>query len=343
MANGLEQDPRITQRMMEQMRMSGMFQPQPMPTPPQQMPQLNPLESYQPQTGAADRFGEMVGNYPQQGDNSIMQKIALSMMALSDPRLAAQLGNQPTREQQDWQAQIGPAQSAAQMENQSNQGMQLYLDRLRRGDQADVRLGQAGRGMDIRETVEEGRGTRAQKTLDARVEASALDTERDIASAALAESGRVGRADTAEEGRVDRQERGIGAGITAADVASTRRKDAAELSAEAAMERRLVPSTTAGETPAAKSKARLNRADEVLARNPEYDKFITRRGTTLTIKPWKDPWFTGPTAGLTKEEYDAVVNEIYGSEEDGLPQVGDTKTFPNGNVGVWDGEYWIPE
>ena len=31
------------------------------------------------------------------------------------------------------------------------------------------------------------------------------------------------------------------------------------------------------------------------------------------------------------------------AQQEGAPQIGDTKEFPNGAIGVWDGEEWIAE
>ena len=75
---------------------------------------------YQPETEASDRFNEMLQNYPESEKRGMLEKIALSMLALDNPELVQQIMKQPSQEQLDWGAQIGPSQAAAGQEGSRN-------------------------------------------------------------------------------------------------------------------------------------------------------------------------------------------------------------------------------
>ncbi len=326
---------------LQQLRLAGIFGQQ---TPPNQpmpgmmddpagtdmtgggmMPSPDRMGGYDPSTSASDTFQELLGNYPETEGPGILQKIVLSMLALKDPRLAASLMNQPSSEQQDWKAQIGPAQAAMTQEGQSNANLRMLANQLLTGEQAgtrleqgDLRLEQAGERIEISRAAQELAEWKAQnpnKQFKTREDGMIVGinpqdptnvVETGVNSGDLTDQeridARIDAAEVAETGRVGR-----------ATTATGERKTAAELRETNIRSR---PSTSASRTRSQSdiNRGRLNRADAVLARNPEYEKFIKRSGTSLEISPWKKKGILFKRTGIDKATYDRIVSEIYGDE-----------------------------
>lgn len=121
-------------------------------------------------------------------------------------------------------------------------------------------------------------------------------------------------------------------------------------------------------SPSAQRTAKLARAEALIADHPELTKWIAINGDDVTIEPFKPGklWNSGP------ENYEAIKDHIihgkpYVKKEvktpildsskatnkdvnkaaPGIPPVekrtkGMKFTFPNGNIGQWDGTKWVP-
>ena len=303
----------------------------------------------QPSTIATEAFQELLNAYPTEG-RGVLEKIALSMLGLKDPRLAASISQSPTSDQQAWQQQIGPAQAAMTQERFGNVNLRQMAESEQRGQQADrtaTRLeGQAS------ETVSHNRATEAlaiwkaehpnyqfktrddgmivgvnpqnpQDIQETGVNSGDLtDQEKidaQVDAAEVAETGRVSRAATAESGRVSRQKTGIKAG-------QENIQERERLRGE-----RPSSARTGSRSQSDINRGRLNRASEVLARNPEYSQFIKLDGTRLTIEPWKKKGILFKGSGLSKEEYDLVVSQIYDESSGGTTTEVMEKPIPDGS------------
>lgn len=325
-------------RMLREANLFGPSQPEP------QQPMMGQPMGQPPDMGgmeypAGDRFNEMIGQYPGQDEPGMMTKIAASMIGLNNPQLAMQLMQQPSQAQREWQQQIGPAQAAATNERLTGQGD------IRLG-QADVRLGQGQQRID--ETEAHNRATEAIAkfkidnpnrrivTLDDGsivginptnptdvVDVPGVENLSYEDKQKILQEHRIEMFDMQQAGRKELQ----GAGITAASKrASDRARDAAvrqqtgilsrAAAAKLAEENRQTRPRGSTRSQADIRTGRVNRATQVLASNPEYEKFISIDGTRVEIKPWKDrsrwagiEWSGG--TGITEAEYNRVVDSIF--------------------------------
>jgi len=326
-------------QILEQLRMANIFRPQP-PTPPQipqSIPPQDMMGGYQPETAATSRFNELLGNYPERQDPGVIQRIAASMIGLNDPRLAAQMMQQPSQEQIDWEQQIGPAQAAMQQERLSNVNMRQIADMMMRGQQADVRLGQAGERIDISRAAQRLNEWKAQNpnmqlktredgmivgispldptsVVETGVQSGQLsDQEKEdarIEAAGVAETGRVGRAATATKERK-----------TAAELREEQRKESAIL-----QEKRLRgrPSKPGVLTESARATGVVNRAQKLINENPELAKWINIDGRQVTVSPVGEVK-TGPFG------VDVLARDIKGPTSEERQKIMDT-LYPNGEL-----------
>lgn len=92
-----------------------------------------------------------------------------------------------------------------------------------------------------------------------------------------------------------------------------------------------------------------NNANQALAQHPEWKKFIKVESPTkpVTVAAEGTGSFLGMGKGLTKEERGKIIKALGPDwKEDGAeeaktgPKIGDTKKFPNGKTGKWDGKGW---
>jgi len=285
--------------------------------------QPEPMRGYQSETGASDRFNEMLGAYPEDRKRGWLENIALSMIAAGDPRLSASLMDQPSREQTAWQRQIGPAQFAAQQERLSN------VDIIS-GQREDVRLGQAGERIEISKAAQKLSEWRAQhpnmqlKTREDGmiVGISPLDptdvVESGVQSGDLSdqekEDARVEAAAVAETGRVSRAATVIGERKTAAGLRTGQRQEAATLQEERLRSR---PSKPGVLTESARTTRRLSAAEELKNRDPNgLGKWVTIDGRKVEVaEPGKVKAWWPDSKGPTPEEHQKIMSILYPNGE----------------------------
>jgi len=291
-------------------------------------PETNPpmMGGYQPETGAADRFNEMLQNYPESEKRGMLEKIALSMMALNDPQLVQQIMQQSSPEQLDWQEQIGPAESAMQQERLGNVNMRQIADMLLTGRQADVRIGQASERIDISRAAQELSEWKAQhpnmqlKTREDGmiVGISPLDPtqviETGVKSGDLSdqekEEARIEAAEVSEAGRVGRAKTATGERKTAATLREGQRKGAATLREERLRGR---PSKPGVLTESSRTTRRLSAAEELKNRDPSgLGKWITIDGRNVEVaEPGKVKAWWPDKKGPTSEEHQKIMDTLY--------------------------------
>lgn len=350
---------------LQQLRLAGIFGPTPpnQPIPgsminqPGELGEIDelgrdgPLEGYDPSYEAAEAFQELLSNYPTEG-RGILQKIALSMIGLKDPRLAASLMNQPTSAQQDWQQQIGPAQAGMIQEGHSNTNLRILANQLLSGEQAGQRIelegqriGQASERLEETgrhnievERLAQWKSEHPNYQLKTREDGMIVGInpqnpqdvqETGVDSGSLSDQQKldagIEAAETAEAGRVSRQKTGIEAGQENIQERERLRRD------------RPASARRGTRSQSDINRGRLNRASDVLARNPEYEKFIKLDGTRLSIEPWKKKGILFKGTGISKEEYDSIVSQIYdeSSGSIGTDTGGDVRVVsPDGKSGT---------
>jgi len=274
----------------EQLRLQQIFggTPPNQPTMGGMTPTMD-MGGYQPETGAADRLDELLGAYPS-GDRGMLQKIALSMIGAGDPRLAASLMQQPSREQEAWQEQIGPAQFAAGQERLSNVNMRQIADMMMSGQREDIRLGQAGERLEISRAAQklnEWKAEHPNMQLKTRADGMIVGinpadptkvVESGVQSGDLSdqekEEARIEAATVAEKGRVSR-----------ATTATGQRKAAATLREERIRERPSKPGTV---SPSQARVAEESRAQRIMDENPDLKDIYEFTDQGVSIKTAKE-------------------------------------------------------
>lgn len=275
------------------------------------------LEGYSPSDEATNYFNELLSNYPK--GRGILEKIGLILTAVEDPRFAIQSLQQPTTAQRDWQAQIGPAQAGMVQERYSNINLRTLANQILRGEQAGERIDLAGQRLE--ETGRHNIATEELATWKTKYPNYQLKIREDGMIVGINPQNPQDVQETGvDSGSLSDQEK-IDAGIEAAGKAEagrvSRQKTGIEAGQENIQERERLraarPPGTRGGTRAQSdiNRGRLNRASDVLARNPEYEKFIKLDGTRLSIEPWKKKGILFQGTGITKEEYDSIVSQIY--------------------------------
>lgn len=95
----------------DRLRMSQVFQPQESLYNPQMYTQPSPVEM-----PATESYMELLGERPDYEGPGMLRKVAASMVALNDPRLAMAALQQPDQELVDWQGKVDAAQKGAEAE-----------------------------------------------------------------------------------------------------------------------------------------------------------------------------------------------------------------------------------
>lgn len=86
-------------------------------------------DAYKPETGATNRFNELIGNMPERQDPGIARRIVASGMAIKGgmPAADAAMYAPHTRAMEDWKAQVDPAKDAANVERYANMNERQLL------------------------------------------------------------------------------------------------------------------------------------------------------------------------------------------------------------------------
>lgn len=336
----------LPDQLLEQLRMSNIFRPQP-PVAPPPSPSLETgvglgpgeetVAGYQPETAALDRFNELLQNYPERESRGIIEKIALSMMALNDPRLVAQIMQQPSQEQEMWQQQIGPAQAAMTGEGQRNVNMRQIADMIMTGQQAGERIDISRAAQELSEWKSKHPNVQFKTREDGMIVGiSPLDPtnviETGVQSGDLTDQekidARIEAAELAEEGRVGRAATATGERKTAAELREDQRVGAATLQEERLRGR---PSKPGVLTESARTTKRLSAAEELKNRDPNgLGKWVTIDGRKVEVaEPGKVKAWWPDKKGPTPEEHKQIMNILYpGREPKTGANVVDTKADP---------------
>ncbi len=297
---------------------------------------INPpmMGGYQPEMGASDRFNEMLQNYPESEKRGMLEKIALSMMALNDPRLVQQIMQQPSEEQEAWSAKIGPAQAAAGQEGSRNVNMRQIADMILSGQRAEKGLDlEAGR-LGVSQAAQELNEWKAQHPnmqLETREDGmiigiNPLDPtqiiETGVKSGDLSdqekEDARIELERVKETGRVGR-----------AATATREKKTAATLQEERLRGR---PSKPGVLTESSRTTRRLSAAEELKNRDPNgLGKWITIDGKNVEVaEPGKVKAWWPDKKGPTSEEHQRIMDTLYPNGKSSGEEVME-KPIPDGS------------
>jgi len=295
------------QSMFDRLRQSNIFNPPPQASggydPNMYMNQAGPQQM---ETPAYDALSGLLGERPEYEGPGMLKKIAASMMALNDPRLAMALLHQPDPALIDWQNQVGTAQKAAELEEKIQKTKSGTEAAGRRATTAEERLDFDREKFEAELTPADKQILELEK-IDRRSE-NVLEQIESRAAAAR-ETGDERHANTLEA----IAERAREARVTA----GTRGTEARETATHREEERkRLRP--TAGGTSGAQSLERrrsiANRAQEHLARNPELEKFIEvdmSSGKVTIQQPDEGGWFSD---SFTPQQRQDAIDAIFPSE-----------------------------
>jgi hypothetical protein len=334
---------------------------------------------YQPDTRATDAFMQLMREIPQREKPTLSRRILAGLTTLGPE--GAQGGErvlygEHARRMQDFGVKADLLKDLAQSERSANVNERLLASQILRQDIADRRLAETERA---HRATEENREKRYQLSqfmannpnhqirVDESGEFVAFNPKNPaepavrtgIKSGEISDIERLGMIIGAQgERQIKEQEfrREIEAERERRD------REMAELREELRAQRPPSPQDV---------QAEQDNIMRRLATNPEYKPFFApdpSRSSGYTLRR-RRAGLTGPK----QEELDRIYNElgkqIYGSSFQGIgttsttteqvvpqkpnarsigagpgpvtPKVGDTKTFPNGNVGRWDGKGWV--
>jgi len=310
----------------------------------------DPFGGYDPSYEMAEAFQELLSNYPTEG-HGILKKIALSMLGAKDPRLAASLSSQPTSAQQDWSAQIGPAQASMIQEGRSNTNLRMLADQILSGEQTGERLRLTGERQEetgrhnlateaVQKYNSENPNQRIIELDDGSIVGVNPRNPTDVTVVPGAEnlsfeekeelknSGLLERYERAEGDRVSRQKTGIEAGqenIQERERLRGKRSSKPGMLSEAAKATRIA-----------------SRAQKLINEHPDWANWITIDGRQVTVSPTgrKTGWFDlkldkeGPTPEIRKQIMDAIYgNGVSPTEETNTG--GDVRVVsPDGKAGT---------
>ena len=273
------------------------------------------VEEFESETPAYDALVELMGARPEYEGPGVLRRIAASMMALRDPRLAMAVMQETPREILDWERQIEGATSAAELEQRQE---------------------------DLRRRRETGETERMRaETANARLEFDRLKHENPQLEIIKPESGNykiynpadgsitetefsVGDITPQEEAelrvKTEQQITDIRRGRTREEIAQRgeeQRKTVRERAEETRRTARERPRGTTGAQELERRRAIANRAQEYILRNPEMADFIEvdMSSGEVTIKPAADRWFRSDfTPEQRQEAIDAIFGEDTGDE-----------------------------
>ena len=289
--------------MIDRLRQTNIFNPQQGATgmydPNMYMNQGAPEPMESP---AYDALAGLLEDRPEYEGPGMLKKIAASMMALNDPRLAMALLHQPDQELVDWQSQVGTAQKAAELEERTQRTRAATESAGRRATTAEERL-----DFDIEKFAAELSPADKQILELEQIDARGANVMEQIEARAAAarETGDERHANTLEA----IAERAKEARVTA----GTRGEQARETATHREEERkRLRPTGVAsGAKSLERRRAIANRAQEFVTRNPEMEEFIEvdMSSGEVKIKPSAEGgWFSD---AFTPEQRQEAIDAIF--------------------------------
>lgn len=288
---------------------------------------INPpmMGGYQPETGATDRFNEMLQNYPESENRGMLEKIALSMMALNDPRLVQQIMQQPSQEQEAWSAQIGPAQAAAGLEGSSNVNMRQIANMILTGRQAGEKIEISRAAQELNEWKAQNPNMQLKTREDGMIVGiSPLDptqvVETGVKSGDLSDQEK-------EDARIELEEAKETGRVSRAATATGEKKAAATLQEERLRGR---PTKTTGAQSLEERRAISNRAQKIKNENPEWAKYIKIDGDEVTVTAPRGMLRRKIGGGLTRDMRQQILDAIYPDGESSSEEVME-KPIPDGS------------
>jgi len=266
-------------------------------------------ELYTPETEAADRFNELMNQYPERNKPGVWRKIGASLMGIggrgnSINQQERFLYAPYYRQLEDWKNQMDPASVAMTQERMRNVNerqatgniVAAEINAAKSSDIFNVRM------MDLDRKVDQAR-------TQMEISKMRLDLQKDNAEALQAhrEAQRALATAEAERRQIQRE------------IDNDRRDRALEdrvKNTESLIKDR---ETDGGSSSQADLRTgRINRAQKFQADNPKLGKYIHINGTSISIDPPKKPMkLFGremPRTGPTDEEYKQIVGAIMGSE-----------------------------
>jgi hypothetical protein len=335
---------------------------------------------YQPDTRATDAFMQLMREIPQRDKPTLSRRILAGLTTLGPEGVQGGervLYGEHARRMQDFGVRADLLKDLAQSERAANVNERLLASQILRQDIADRRLAETERA---HRATEENREKRYQLSqflannpnhqirVDESGEFIAFNPKNPsqpvvrtgIKSGEMSDIERLGMTIGGQRERQESQQEFI------RQMEEIRRQNAEEMARlreELRRDRPLSPQDV---------QAEQDNIMRRLAANPEYKPFFIpdpSRSSGYTLRR-RRAGLTGPT----QEELDRIYNElgrqIYGSAFQGIgttsttteqtvpsqkpsvrsqgpgpgpvtPKIGDTRTFPNGNVGRWDGNGWV--
>lgn len=297
-------------------------------------------EMYNPSTIAGDRFEGLIDEYPERQEPGMLRKIAsIGLASLSD-LFGNQQGRQtfndmmyPRHEQKltDWKNKIGPAQSAANLERQENVNSRTLAHQTisneiksradaerSKKNEADIQIRQ--QRADVYDFKARNPHMKLMATKGGNITAfnpltgETLDTG--IPSGSLSE---LDKATLTQENALER------IGATGAETRETEnlrqtgRERNIALQGEESRKTKGTPSastsvSTKTELPTQTKVRQFNKASELANSDPELGKFIKigKSNDFEVTKPGSGGFFG--SKGPTKEQYDSIVEKIYGTK-----------------------------
>jgi len=242
---------------------------------------------------AYDALAGLLEDRPEYEGPGMLKKIAASMMALNDPRLAMALLHQPDQELVDWQSQVGTAQKAAELEERTQRTRAATESAGRRATTAEERL-----DFDIEKFAAELSPADKQILELEQIDARGANVMEQIEARAAAarETGDERHANTLE---------------AIAERARETRTSATHRAEETRETQRLKPTTT-GATQLERGRSVLNNAQEVLARKPEWGDYVNVTDDGVKIEDAGYGSYWGGAPELTPEVRQEIVEAIYG-------------------------------
>lgn len=320
------------------------------PSQPMEMNQMNPdydvasrmQQIYNPSTAAGDRYEGLIDAYPERPENQgMLRKIAsIGLASLSD-LFGNKQGQQtfqgmmyPGHEQKlaDWKTKIGPAQSAANLERQENVNSrtlahQTVTNEIRakadedkvRKNEADLKIRQ--QRADIYEFKAKNPHMKLMTTKGGNITAFNPLTGQTIDTGVP--SGSLSEMDKLNFMQEDALERIGATGEETRETEGTRQVNREKNIALQGEESRKTKGTPSASTIAPDKRTELptqtkvrqfNKASEIANSDPDLGKFVKlgKSNDFEITKPGSGGFFG--SAGPTKQQYDQIVEKIYGTK-----------------------------
>lgn len=287
-------------------------------------------ELYQPQTESTDRFNQMIQQYPQEEKPSWLRRIgAMVVDYTKGSKRAEDWFHEPYNEKvQEWKDKIGPAQQSANLERYENVNQRTLAYNQIAAELREKALQAKERNDDRNATIREHRariyefrarnpGWKIVPTKGGNVMVinpiTGESRDTGIPTGSMTELDKI---ELQGEQRLDQI---AATGDEARTTETTRQEGRMELAGERGKQARetraTVPGGVSGSRPTSPQGIKVdqyNKARQVLNSSPTLGKFVTLgSGNEFKIKK------PGERGGPTTEQYNAIINAIYGKVGEG--------------------------